>query len=1021
MNSETGYSQPHLGATFYPGGADDFYIPEVVSPAPQRCRSMPEVPQQIQDNLAHFELDASSPRSPSGPHFPELMHPSQISNRASHNNNDGAPPRTQSSGAGNPKLQNNGSNRREPSGRRLSDPQGVADQPSFSPFPQLRNRPPNVPPSDGEKEAILENAREAVLHSNDPEMQLTWAQDALSYVEIAMGNEARMSELQDSRSRTPRIEHQLRVDAVNVVTFLADQHHPKAEFLRGTWLEFGKLGFRMDKKEAYRCYSRAAQGGYIRAEYRIGMQFENSNDAVNAIKHFSLGLTGHDSASNYRLGMMALLGQHGQPQDYQRGIEMIRFSAETADENAPQGAFVYGMLQARELPQVSVPEQFLPLDMDSALYNIEKAAYLGFAKAQTKMGLAYELCQLGCEFDPTLSLHYNNLAARQGDPEAEMAISKWFLCGHEGTFKKNEEMAFSYAQRAAQTGLPTAEFALGYFYEIGIHVPVSIKDARVWYSRAAEHGNKDAAARIEGITRSKTLSRKDHEKIAVAKINSVRASRLGNRPQRLTRPPMPAMPEVPPMPQVPYGTVRMPDIESSFQGYANHGPYSPQTPTSSYAGSAYIGSTNPQPKPQSLNHYNSPSSAAATNTPPANGRYGMTSSGPIAPQRPYSATPDPVYGFGRGGMTPRPGPSTPKPPSNSQGYRRSSEGVPPGPVNAQPGYDARQKPLPQVQLGFTAPPDPSGADRKKRPQRSDNPVPGYQTAGRANIPHPARASSRPPVVPQGQFQGNEGRVQSPHLASSSPAVGSRPLRNELQSSRPAAGPSVPSTPVPTAPSISTATPTPSASGNPGGRRPGKGPSTFEEMGVPQGKKEDDCAIDISANLHNKVSKSSAVKVLKDLHEQNLIAGKAAGKQIVYHALQDPNDAASPEVIAAMDREIAHLREEIATARGEERILKANLTALNATMSTQDIRASLVALGAQKKEILSRLNPLRSGSVKPVSPQEKAEVDQTWRLWSSRADTRKKICMEVWAVVTEEVPEGKTKEELWEEYGLEGDS
>jgi hypothetical protein len=25
-----------LGATFYPGGQDDFYMPEVVSPAPQR-------------------------------------------------------------------------------------------------------------------------------------------------------------------------------------------------------------------------------------------------------------------------------------------------------------------------------------------------------------------------------------------------------------------------------------------------------------------------------------------------------------------------------------------------------------------------------------------------------------------------------------------------------------------------------------------------------------------------------------------------------------------------------------------------------------------------------------------------------------------------------------------------------------------------------------------------------------------------------------------------------------------------
>ena len=500
------------------------------------------------------------------------------------------------------------------------------------------------------------------------------------------------------------------------------------------------------------------------------------------------------------------------------------------------------MLQARELPQVSVPEQFLPLDMDSALYNIEKAAYLGFAKAQTKMGVAYELCQLGCEFDPTLSLHYNSLAARQGDPEAEMAISKWFLCGHDGIFKKNEEMAFFYAQRAAQSGLPTAEFALGYFYEVGIHVPVSIKEARVWYSRAAEHGNKDAAARIEGITRSKTLSRKDHERIAVAKINSARASRFGGRPQRLTRPTMPAMPEVPPIPQLPYGTVRMPDAESSFQGYANHGPYSPQSPTSSYAGSAYTGSTNSQLKPQSLNSINNPGSAAATSTLAASGRNDLTSPAPIVPQRPYSAAQDPAYGFGRGGMASRPGPSTPKPSitPNSQGYRRSSVGVLPGPVSPQPDYDARQKPLPQVQLGFTAPPDLSGADRKKRPQRSDNPVPGYQTTGRANMPHSDRTSSKPPVVPQAQSQRNDGRVQSPHLASSSPTVGNRPLRNEPQPLRPVVGSSVPSTPAPTPPSISNSTPTPSASSNPGGRRPGKGPSTFEEMGVPQGKKEDDC-------------------------------------------------------------------------------------------------------------------------------------------------------------------------------------
>ena len=173
------------------------------------------------------------------------------------------------------------------------------EQPTFSPFPPLRNRPANVPPSDEEKEETLESARIPVLNSNDPEMQLSWAQDTLVYVEVAAQNEARVSEYQEKRARTPHIEHQLRVDAINVVSFLADQHHPKAEFIKGMWLEFGKFNFRIDKKEAFRCYQRAAQKGYARAEYRIGMQFESYNDPEKAIQHYSLGLQAGDSASHY--------------------------------------------------------------------------------------------------------------------------------------------------------------------------------------------------------------------------------------------------------------------------------------------------------------------------------------------------------------------------------------------------------------------------------------------------------------------------------------------------------------------------------------------------------------------------------------------------------------------------------------------------------------------------------------------------------------------------------------------------
>jgi len=96
-------------------------------------------------------------------------------------------------------------------------------------------------------------------------------------------------------------------------------------------------------------------------------------------------------------------------------------------------------------------------------------------------------------------MHYNALAARQGEAEAEMAISKWFLCGHEGVFEKNEHLAYEYAKRAASSGLGTAEFAIGnlqqlpwppplltqkgYFYEIGMYVKVDLKEAQRWYAK----------------------------------------------------------------------------------------------------------------------------------------------------------------------------------------------------------------------------------------------------------------------------------------------------------------------------------------------------------------------------------------------------------------------------------------------------------------------------------------------------------------------------------------------------------
>ncbi|KAL4805263.1 hypothetical protein BDV18DRAFT_140546 [Aspergillus unguis] len=662
---------------------------------------MPEVPENMQDNIAQLEHQVRSPQSHrmqygqaqyERPRFPERSSSAAVIQ-------------------GQPLHSGYEANHYEQSAAVYD----VMDAPNFSPFPVLRNPPPNVPPTDEQREANLEKARVPVLSSNDPEMQLSWAQDVLAHVEVAVQNEARLSVIQPPRPQTPSVERQLRNDALSIVNFLAEQYHPKAEFIKGMWLEFGKFGFRVDKKEAFRCYSRAAEKGYARAEYRIGMQFESSGEPEKAIRHYEKGVAFADSASYYRLGMMILLGQHGQRQDYRLGLEYISLAAQSCDENAPQGAYVYGMLLARELPQVNVPETYLPLDLNAARINIEKAAYHGFAKAQVKMGAAYELGQLGCDFNPALSLHYNALAARQGEPEAEMAISKWFLCGHEGVFEKNDELAFSYAQRAAQSGLPTAEFALGYFYEVGIYVQADIKEAKSWYAKAAASGNKDATGRIDSISRSKTLSRRDHENVAIARIKS---TRYGNH-QR---------------------------------GQSNADSMQPVAENLEM----------PDPSRMSLADSNPPSAAPYPDRAGPQGRPGYppdnrpSSAFGINPNiRPNVSQYNRAASYGPGPM----------------GYRTPGSQTPPsGP--AHPMSTA-----PKLDIGYSAPMEPPRQDMRRRPQRLDNfpdrkpartPVPGNPgpmpsprpSPSSANFPpraesmpgtpKPATAPSTPPAAPVNQ-------------------------------------------------------------------------------------------------------------------------------------------------------------------------------------------------------------------------------------------------------------------------------
>lgn len=150
---------------------------------------------------------------------------------------------------------------------------------------------------------------------------------------------------------------------------------------------------------------------------------------------------------------------------------------------------------------------------------------------------------------------------------------------------------------------------------------------------------------------------------------------------------------------------------------------------------------------------------------------------------------------------------------------------------------------------------------------------------------------------------------------------------------------------------------------------------------------------------------------------------SAGKQVVYHAIQDPADEASPEQLAEIDQEIERLKEEIASTKAQEKELKVELATLSARVPTAELHNQVRSLGARKEELIDQLTPLRnaSGSARMVPVEEQRRVDEAWKKWQRTAAARKRICRDLWEKCTEVLPEDvSNRQELWESLGLDGE-
>jgi hypothetical protein len=188
------------------------------------------------------------------------------------------------------------------------------------------------------------------------------------------------------------------------------------------------------------------------------------------------------------MGMAHFVVLLGLPLQPEIAFPLIQRAAMLASVQLPQTVCIFGLPLSGEPSHVTVSPQFdaplIPLHsviQQEARLHRKRAVYTHFAPAQYKLGHAYEFLLPPFPFDALVSVQYYLLPSQQGEVEVDMALGKWFLCGAEGAFDKDENLAFTFAEKAARKRLPSTEFAImmGHYKEVGVGGSKDVDAARM--------------------------------------------------------------------------------------------------------------------------------------------------------------------------------------------------------------------------------------------------------------------------------------------------------------------------------------------------------------------------------------------------------------------------------------------------------------------------------------------------------------------------------------------------------------
>lgn len=388
----------------------------------------------------------------------------------------------------------------------------------YAPRDSVDNRTQQAPPPKGH--LTLQELSKAVLLArsapNDQPLQLALAKKYIEAADVLADEGGRADVKTAKKNRENYI-----FDAHKIIKKLANGSHPypEAMFFLAQCHGDGALGLQVDRERAFSLYHSAAKLNHAPSAYRTAVCCEigagTKKDPIKSVQWYKKAASLGDTGAMYKLGIILLKGLLGQQKSTRDALSWLKRAADQADAENPHALHELGLLYER----ADGRDQSIIPDLSYALELFTKAAEIGYAPSQFRLGHAYEFGVMGCPIDPRKSILWYSRAAIKGEPDSELALSGWYLTGAEGVLEQSDTEAYLWARRAAEKGLPKAEYAVGHLTEAGFGVTPNMEEAKRWYYKAASQGFPKAQERLRDLKKGGTAGQqKQRERLSRSNV-----------------------------------------------------------------------------------------------------------------------------------------------------------------------------------------------------------------------------------------------------------------------------------------------------------------------------------------------------------------------------------------------------------------------------------------------------------------------------------------------------------------------